>query len=187
MTDSNESIPGTAVVIYRQISWCSVNAAEILHVMEYESGRQRTEHHRTHPGCIHGMVSLVLLLISVVSGASPHLTWAAVYECLDAGGKPLLTNQPAELHNCRMLSEGTDSKQKPEQEPPEVSTPPQVSLPPSIHDRPFPPSHVPSIPPNLPPPCAPGLNILSPLSTPPCVRSDQSGAQPPEAAPTPSP
>lgn len=184
MTGSNENIPGTAATVYnRQMSWCSVNSAEILLVMECESGRQGTEHHRTHPGCIHCMVSLVLLLSSVVSVASPHLTRAAVYECLDVGGKPLLTNQPAQLHNCRMLSEGTDSEQKPS----EVSTPPQVSPPPIISDGPYTPSHVPSIPPNLPTPCARGVNPLNLLSTPPCVRSDQSGAQPPEVAPPPSP
>jgi hypothetical protein len=151
--------------------------------MECESGLQRTEYHRTHPGCIRCMVSLVLLLLgSVVSVASPHLTKAAVYECLDARGKPLLTNQPAQLHNCRMLSEGTHSEQK----HPEVSTPPQVSPPPILSDD-YTPSHVPSMPPNLPTPCARGVNPLNPLSTPPCVRSDQSGAQPPESAPTPSP
>jgi hypothetical protein len=184
VTESNETIPGTAVVVYiRQMSWCSVNAAEILLVMECESGRQGTEHHRTHPGCIHCMVSsVVLLLSSVVSVAAPQPTRAAVYECLDAGGKPLLTNQPAQLHNCRMLSEGTHSEQKPS----EVSTPPPVSPPPIISDD-YTPSHVPSMPPNLPTPCARGVNPLNPLSTPPCIRSDQSGAQPPEVAPPPSP
>ena len=168
------------------MSWCSVNSAEILLVMECESGRQGTGHHRTHPSCIHGMVWLVLFLSTMISVASPHLTRAAVYECLDAGGKPLLTNQPAQLHSCRMLSEGTDAKQKPQQKSSEV-TPPEVSPPPTIHDEPFTPSHVPSIPPNLPTPCAPGVNPLNPLSTPPCVRSDQSVPQPAEATPIPSP
>ena len=162
--------------------WCSVNSAEILLVMECESGRQGTEDHRTHPGCIPCMVSLVLLLSSLVSVAFPHLTRAAVYECLDAEGKPLLTNQPDRLHNCRMLSEGTDAKQKPAE-----VTPSEVSPPPTMHDGPFTPSHVPSIPPNLPTPCVGGVNPLNPLSTPPCVRSDQSAPQPAEATPTPSP
>jgi hypothetical protein len=171
--------------------------------MECESDRQETEHHRTHPGCIHCSVSMVLLLSSALSMVSPWLTWAAVYECLDAAGKPLLTNRPAELHHCHMLSEATT----PHLTPHDVSTPPQVSPPPS------PPSYVPIDPPmswnpptdgasigSLPapypgaqsspspsPPCARGLNPLNPLSTPPCVESDQSGAQPPGAASAPSP
>jgi hypothetical protein len=172
--------------------------------MECESGRQGIEHHPTHPGCIHCIVSMVLFLSSVVSVASPRLTWAAVYECLDAAGKPMLTNRPAELHNCHMLSD----KPAPDVTPPDVRTPTQVSPPPS------PPSYVPNDPPmpgnlptdqgaspgllpvpnsgaqsspSMPPPCARGLNPLNPLNTPPCVQSDQSGAQPPEAAPAPSP
>jgi len=169
--------------------------------MECESDRQGTEHHRTHSGCIYCSVSMVLFLTSVVSVVSPHLTWAAVYECLDAAGKPLLTNRPAELHHCHMLSEVT----VPHLTPPDVSTPPQVSPPPS------PPSYVPNDPPmpwnpptdgastgTLPapypgaqsspsPPCARGLNPLNPLSTPPCVEYDQLGAQPPGAVPAPSP
>jgi Domain of unknown function (DUF4124) len=165
------------------MNWCSVNSAERLLVIECESDRRGTAQHPTHPGCIPCVVSLVLLLSSVVGVAFPHLTWAAVYECVDAGGKPLLTNQPAQFHNCRMLSEGTDSEQKPA----EVSTPAPVSPPPIIPDGPYPPSHVPSMPPKLQAPCAPGLNPLNPLSTPPCVRSDQSGVPPPEVAPLPSP
>jgi hypothetical protein len=129
------------------------------------------------------MVSLVLLFSSALTVASLHLTWAAVYECLDAEGKPLLTNKPAQLHNCYLLSEGTDAELK----PPEVSSPSQVSPPSIIPDEPYPPPHAPSIPPKLSIPCAPGLNPLNPLSTPPCVQSDQSGAQPPEVTPTPSP
>jgi len=197
------SISGTTVAPYSAKDWCSVNSAEILLVMECESDRQGTEHHRTHSGCMHCSVLMVLFLTSVVSVVSPHLTWAAVYKCLDAAGKPLLTNRPAALHHCHMLSEATT----PHLTSPDVSTPQQVSPPPS------PPSYVPNDPPmpwnpptdgastgSLPapypgaqsspfpsPPCARGLNPLNPLSTPPCVESDQLGAQPPGAASAPSP
>lgn len=155
---------------------------EMLPVMECESGHQSTERHRAHPRCMYCMVSLVLLLGSVVSVESPRLTWAAVYECVDAEGKPVLTNKPAQLHKCHMLSEGTDSELMPS----EASTPPQMSPPPTRPDRPPRPSHVPPIPSNQPTPCVPGINPLNPLSAPPCVQSDQSEAQPPQPAPTPS-
>ena len=170
--------------------------------MEYESGRQGTEHHRTHSGCMHCSVSMVLFLSSVVNVVSPCLTWAAVYECLDAAGKPLLTNRPAELHHCHMLSETT----VPHLTSPDISTPPQVSPPPSYvpNDPPMPwnpptdgastgslpapsPGAQSSPFPSPSPPCARGLNPLNPLSTPPCFESDQLGAQPPGAASAPSP
>ncbi len=174
--------------------------------MVCKSGSQGMEHHRIPPGYIHCIVSIVLLLSGLVSLDSPSLTWAAVYECLDVGGKPLLTNRPSHLHNCQMLSEGTD----PDLPPSEASTSPQVSPTPISSDRPSPPSSVPPMPlttlptdhvasagslsasnpgeQSLPsPPCAHRLNPLNQLSSPPCVRSDQSGPQPPEAAPAPSP
>lgn len=155
---------------------------EILPMMKCESGRQSTEHHRTHPSSMYCMVSLVLTLGSVVSVGSPHLTWAAVYECVDAGGKSVLTNKPAQLHSCHMLSEGIDS----ELTPSEASTLPQVSPPPMRPDRSSRPSHIPPMPLNQPTPCVPGINPLNPLSAPPCVQSDQSEAPPPQPAPTPS-
>jgi hypothetical protein len=210
MTVSNENLSGT-VVAHKSCSakdWRSVNSAEILLVMEYGSGRQGMDHHRIHHGCMPCIVSMMLFLSSVVSVGSPYLTWAAVYQCLDAAGKPVLTNRPAQLHNCHVLSEGTASALTPL----EASTPSQVSPPPIRSDRPSPPPYVPFMPPDLPtdiqgasigslpapnpeasslpsppPPCARGLNPLNPLSTPPCVRSDQSGAPPPVAAPAPSP
>lgn len=186
---------------------CSLNSAEILPVMECESARQGAKHPGTDPGCMQCLVSMVLFLSSVVSAGSPYLTWAAVYQCFDVAGKPMLTNRPAQLQNCHMLIEGsaTDPTLSEVRPPPEGS-PPLISS-----DRPSPPSYVPPMPPNLPtdiqgasigslpvpnpeassspsPPCAHRLNPLNPLSAPPCIRSDQSGAQSqPVAAPTPSP
>ena len=157
---------------------------ESLFMMECKSGRQRTEHHRLNPGRIYGMVSFAFLLGSVVDMESPHLTWAAVYECVDAGGKPVLTNKPAQLYNCHTLSEDSNS----ELTPSEAGAPQEVSPPPIRPERPPRPSHVPSMPPsNVPTPCAPGINPLNPLSSPPCVHSDQSEALPPQPAPTPPP
>ena len=59
------------------------------------------------------MVSRVLLFISVLTVASLPLAWADVYKCLDAEGQPLLTNKPARLHDCHVLSEGTYPEMKP--------------------------------------------------------------------------
>ena len=173
----------------------SVHSATGLLVMESGSARQRTKPRRPPPNCVPCLVSTVLLWGSVASVASPSLAVADVYECRDATGKTVLTNRPRNLHHCEMRIQGTTS----------ALTPPMNS------DRPSPPSYTP-LPPTLPPenqwtsidplslpnprapsspspptPCARGVNPLNPLSTPPCVRSDQSGAQPPEAPPTPSP
>jgi len=128
-------------------------------------GREnRVVPHSAHP-CMPCIVSVVLLLSSIVYMESPPLTWAAVYECVDAGGKPLLTNRPARLHDCRILSDETVPNVKPS----EISPLPEPS----------PPSQVP-LPSNLPIPCAPEVNPLSQQNNPPCVRPDQSKAQPPE-------
>ena len=176
-------------------------------MVECESGNQRIEHHRIRPSCMHCMFSIVLLLTILVSVGSPYLTWAAVYECLDVAGNPMLTNRPAQPQICRMLIEGTATDLTLS----EVRPPPEVSPPLISSDKPSPPSYIPPMPPNLPtdiqgasidslpvpnpqassslspsPPCAHELNLLKPLRTPPCVRPDQSGAQSqPEAAPAP--
>lgn len=186
---------------------CSVNSAEVLPLMECGSARQGTEPGGTHPGCVHCLASLVLLLSSVASVDSPSPTWAAIYQCLDVAGKPVLTDRPSQLHNCHVLSEATASAPTPRA----LSTTPQVSTPPISSDIPPAPLYAPPLPPNRPAdtpgasigslpapnpgassspsppqPCARGLNPLNPLSAPPCVRSDQSGAKPPEAEPAPS-
>jgi hypothetical protein len=169
--------------------------------MEGGSARQRTTPGRPPPSCVPCLVSTVLLLGSVVGVESPSPAWAVVYECQDTTGKTVLTDRPRGLHNCEMRTKGTASAVT----PPDASPTPQVSPPPISSDRPFPPPYAP-LPPTLPTdtqgasidslpapnpraspsplaPCARGLNPLNPLSTPPCVQSDQSEAQPPGAAP----
>jgi hypothetical protein len=69
------------------------------------------------------MVSLVLFFSSVLPVASLPLAWSAVYECLGAAVKPVLTNKPTQFHDCRLLSEGT----YPERKPSEVGSPPTMS------------------------------------------------------------
>jgi hypothetical protein len=139
--------------------------------MGCESGRRRTKHRRIHHGRMSCMVLSVVLLSSLCP-ESPSLTWAAVYECVDAGGKSLLTNKPAQLHNCHMLSEGTIS----ELAPAEAGTSPQMSPSPRNADAP----EVAYMPSDPPTPCARGINPLNPLSNPPCT-------QPPEGVPPATP
>jgi hypothetical protein len=164
-------------------------------MMECESGGQGAQRHRIRPGWISCIVSIVLLLSSLVSVESPNLTWAAVYECIDVSGTPLLTNRPSDLHKCHMLSGGTGTSASP------------IPINP---DSPSLPSYAPAMPQSRPTdhmqsagslsasnlgepllpslPCPHRLKSLPPLSTPPCVRPSHSGAQSqPEAAPTPSP
>ena len=172
------------------------------------SGRHGTEHHRTRPGSIHCLASMMLMLNSVVSLASPYPTWAAVYQCRDAAGKNVLTNRPSQLNNCHVLIEETASTPTPAA----AITTPQILPPPMNSDIPPTPPTAPPLPPNrqvdtqgsssgsLPPanpgasssrspvqPCSRGLNPINPLSAPPCTRSDQSGTNSPGAAPAPSP
>lgn len=164
------------------------------------SARHRTEHPRICPGDVHCLVAMVLLFSSVVGLASSYPTWAAVYQCRDAVGKSVLTNRPSQLRNCFVLSEETPSAPTPS----EASTTPQESPPPS-YAPPLPPnrqadiqgSSISSLPPpnpgaslspSPPPPqpCSRGLNPFNPLSAPPCVKPEQSGAKPSGATPAPS-
>ena len=180
-----------------------VESAKVLPLMIGGSATQRTEHRRTRPGSVHCLVSMVLMLSSVVSVASPSPTWAAVYQCRDAAGKSVLTNKPSQLRNCNVLS-GEPALAS---TPPAPSTMPRVSPPSFSPDIPPTSSYAPPMPPNqpvdpqgasigslpapnpgasssIPPPqpCPRGLNPFNPLNAPPCARSDQSGAKPPEAA-----
>jgi hypothetical protein len=175
--------------------------------MDGGSARQETQPRRSHPGCVLCRVSLVLYLSSVASVNFPYPAWAAIYQCLDAAGKTVLTNRPSQLHNCHVLSEETDSAPT----RPAAITTPQVSPPPISSDTPSAPPYAPpmspdwptdtqgtsigSLPmpnpgvsssPSPPQPCSRGLNPFNPLSAPPCVPSDRSGTNPPGAAPAPS-
>jgi hypothetical protein len=174
--------------------------------MKCRSVDRGTELHLTHPGNAHRLVVMTLLLCSVVSVSSPYPTWAAVYQCLDAARKTVLTNKQSALQHCQVLREETP----PTSTPPVSGTTPQVSAPPVNPDMPPAPPYVPSmpmLPPRLPytqgesigsqpapnpdtssssspQPCSLGLNPLNPMSGPPCVPSNQSGTQPSGAVPT---
>lgn len=132
-----------------------------------------------YPASKYCIVSTVLLLSSVLYMEFPRLAWAAVYKCRDAAGEPILTNRPARLHDCQMLSEDAPDLKLPVAPMPLNQQADQGA---SFDSRPAPNPGAPSSP-LPPPPCAGGINPLNPLSTPPCVRPDQSGAQPPEATP----
>jgi len=173
--------------------------------MECGSDRQGTDlpHHRG-PMQHLALASLISSILFCVS--SPEPIEAAVYECLDAAGKTVITNRQSDLHNCRLLSEGADQTVT----PPAPSVTPQVSPPALSPDSPpAPPLVPPVIPPvrqpdtrsslpGLPPPvsapgmspapaqpCSSGLNPLNPLTGPPCATLDQSGTKPSGAAPAP--
>lgn len=162
--------------------WPSVHFTTGLFVMGDRLARQRTIPRRPPPSYVPWLVSTVLLWGNVISVEPLSLAWAAVYECRDATGKTVLTDRPRSSHNCKMRSKGT----------------PSALTSPISSDRSFP------LPPAMPPeyqetsidtlstpnprasslpspstPCARGFNPLNPLSAPPCVQSDQPGAQPP--------
>jgi len=147
-------------------------AVALSTLMVCESDHPRTRYYRIHSGRMYCSVLSVVLLSSLLCPEPTSLIWAAVYECVDAGGKPLLTNKPAQLHNCHMLSENPI----PELAPAEASTSPQESPSPRNADAP----EVPYMHSNPPTPCARGVNPLNPLSNPPCT-------QPPDVVPTPAP
>ena len=189
---------GTAVALLRVgKGWWSLNSAKGLLVVDCGSAIQGTEPRRTHPRCVHCLVSTVILLSSVVSVGSPSPAWAAVYQCRDAAGKTVLTDRPRGLQQCHTLSEDTSSAST----PPGSNPTPQVPLQNAPPVPPRQPADSPGAPigslpplnpaaPSSPPsthPCPRGLNPLNPLAAaPPCVRSDQSGARPPGVAPAPS-
>lgn len=169
------------------------------------SVRQGTEPHRTAHGLVHRLTLTVFLLSGPVGLGSSSLTWAAVYQCLDAEGKTVLSNKQSEFHKCRVLTQETPAaatppgaSMTPQGSTPSVDSelPPTPSVPPMTLNRPAdqdpairsqPPSNAgASSSPSQLRPCSHGLNPLNPLSSPPCVGSDQAGAKPPGAAPIPS-
>jgi hypothetical protein len=173
----------------------SVHLAMGLLVMESGSARQRTTPRRSHSSCVPCLVAMVLLWGSVASVESPSVAVAAVYECRDATGRTVLTNRPRSLHHCEMRIQGTASVLPPPMNSDRPSPPSYTPLPPTLYpedqwtsiDPLSAPNPVAPSSPSPSAPCARGFNPLNPLSAPPCVRSDQSGAQRPVAPPTPSP
>ena len=174
--------------------------------MEHRSAIQKTNLLQIYPGGIHALSLNVFFFITAIGMWSPYPTWGAIYECRNSVGEIVLTDRPSQLLNCRVLVEGTGS----DLTPPESATPLRNSLPPINPERPLEPPYTPYMPSNQstdtqrapahsspastpadssappPQPCSQGLNPLNPLSTPPCVRSDPSGAKPPTVPSTPS-
>jgi hypothetical protein len=136
--------------------------------------------HLRNTGCKHCIILTMLLLSSMVYLNVPRISWATVYQCSGAAGEPILTNRPARLHDCQMLIE-------------EITldlTPPMAPMPlnqQTDHEASTgspPPENLGALSSPLPsPPCSREVNPLNTLSTSPCVRPDQSEAQPSEAIP----
>ncbi len=131
-----------------------------------------------------------LLLNSTIWISLPSSTWASVYKCIDQRGRSVLTNRKAGFQSCRVILEDAagESKSGAGQKPKGLSQPTDDEMTPSVTDTPPPPTVFPNEPPmpwmNAPSsggssssqPCAPGFNPLSPMSTPPCVQSDESSS-----------
>ena len=162
------------------------------------TARQGTESHWTARGDVHRLVSMVLLLSTIIGAGSPFPARAAVYQCRDAAGRTVLSNKQSELKNCQVLTDQmapasmppdpSGSSEIPPASPYVAPMPPNLpadTQDPSGGSLPPPNRSAPSSPSQLQP-CSPGLNPLNPLNNPPCVRSDQSGGKPSEAAPVPS-
>jgi len=148
----------------------------------------------TQPGVAHYLAAMVILMSSVVGVGSPSPSWAAVYRCQDAAGKPVLTNRPTYLYSCTLLSGGTASDPTTAQSPPlpvEPDMPALATTPPTPPGGPTdsqahpigappvsPPLPNPASPVSPPPaqPCPRGVNPLNPLNAAPCVQAGQSGA-----------
>jgi hypothetical protein len=178
--------------------------------MECGSGKQMTEPRHAHHGWIRCMASMVLFFSSLAGVDSPYPAEAAVYQCRDKAGRTVLTNRPSQLRNCHVISEGTTppatssaSTKSPQGLPPPIISegspappyyddPPMTpDQPPDIEGSPFHslPEPDPAMSSSTSPsePCTRGLNPFNPLSAPPCVQSDPSGTNPPEAVPDPVP
>ena len=179
----------------------------VFFVMRDVSSRHRRELCRIPHRCLFRLVSTVIILNSVPNMNLLPPTWAEVYQCRDAAGKPVLTNRLEGLNHCRLLSRDAN----PVANPPALNQPPQGPIPPINSDVSAPPPSAPPIPTNQPTdtrgpsagsppaanlaappstpsaqPCLRGVNPLNPLTAPPCIRSDQSEVKPPGTIPTPS-
>ncbi len=130
------------------------------------------------------IVPMMLLLGSLAGLAFPQHAKAAVYECMDAAGKPILTNKPANLRKCHIVSGEVAPDPIPPVRPPPSSQ--ESDYEPSSDPPPVPNPDASSSPSTLQP-CDHVMDPPSPLAAPPCIPSGQSGAQPPRGVPTPSP
>ena len=128
------------------------------------------------------VVSLVLLLTNVSWLAFPTSIWASVYKCVDQSGRTVLTNRKTEFQNCQVILESAtgESKSGASKKPKPVSEPmAEGAIPPFVDTSP-PPNAFPNEPwmysspgsTSSAQPCAPGVNPLNPMSTPPCTPTD---------------
>jgi hypothetical protein len=152
--------------------------------MENGIGRSGIERYRISPGSLHWIVPMMLLPGSLAGLAFPQHVRPAVYECIDAAGKPILTNKPANLHKCHMISGEVAPDPIPLVRPPPANQ--ESNYEPSSDSPPVPNPGASSSPSTLQP-CDSEMDPASPLGAPPCIPSGQSGAQPPREVPTPSP
>lgn len=165
---------------------------------------QRVTVAMTYPRSLRRLIPMALLLCCMVGLDSSDPIWAAVYKCVDAAGKTVLTNRQSGFRNCRALTDMTQSQHaSPGTGPTTTEADPSIDseIPPPLSDNPPLPRHRPadrqnssmSMPPSPnpdgsssqppPQPCHRGLNPLNPLVSPPCSQSEQSGADPSSAAP----
>src|SRR5215471_20720042 len=110
------------------------------------SSRHRKESCRIPPRCLFRLVSIVIILNSVTNMNLFSPTWAEVYQCRDAAGKPVLTNRLEGLNHCRLLSREAN----PVATPPLLNLPPQGPIPPINSDVSFFHPTAPPMPPTLP-------------------------------------
>jgi len=150
--------------------------------MEDAKGKSGTERYRFYPCCMYWIVPMAIFISCAADVGFPHRSWGAAYECLDAAGKPVLTNRPGQLHNCRMLSQEGSPNLTPSAAPTPSSQ--QAEGEGSIDVPPAPNLGAPPSP-SMPPPCDHLANPLNQPGISPCIPSNQSGTQPPRAVPTP--
>ena len=178
-----------------------VNVAEGLLLMKHGKAGHGREPRCSQSRVVNSIVLMVILISSVMDVGSPSPTWAAVYRCHDAAGKPVLTNRPTYLYSCTLLSGGTASDPTTPQSPtppvdPDMpalaTTPPTLPSGPTdsqAHSMGVPPmsaplpNPAPLVSPSPAQPCPRGVNPLNPLSAAPCVQAGQSGAPSPGGVP----
>lgn len=132
-------------------------------------------------------VCVGLLLTSEVWLSVPSSTWASVYTCIDQTGRTVLTNRKAGFKNCRIILQDAtgESKSGTGKTPKNISHPTNDEMTSSFTNTSPPPNMFPNDPlmpwTSAPPteaapsqPCTPGFNPLNPISTAPCVQSDES-------------